>query len=484
MTKIFDFFKKNTDISIIIIVGTLLRVRELTRYEMWFDEAYTGILMHAPRDIFINELQRDVHPPLFNLLMKGWTTLVGTNDVTLRLLPALFGIATIYLTYLAAKKLFNKETGLFAAIFVAISPFLIGYSAEARSYSFYGFLAILALVFFAYKKWTLFFASLAGMLFTHYISVMFIVPFLGFYAITKFYNREKFTWGEVVAGLLFVGILLREVYGLMRQAGNGLNMDWIRDTSILNIPRSFMAYLFGVKVKMTGEDAVNNVNFYLNEYIWGGLILVGLAVLVGYFLYKYVYLERTLDNSKLNALFVMLAVLLPQVLLITTSVWFDKKIYVERYLLPAAIFFFIALAYLLYKSLTFEMNFFVIIFYILLLTSIQTPHYYSGMRETANRLASFGNEIIFVSPIDFTVARYYFLTYTPRTYETQGNLRLYDFTNPENKYIGWPFIYEDLSPQDFEQSIIVSPDENRVPQDYTHAEVTYDLGNYKIYQRR
>ena len=59
----------------------------------------------------------------------------------------------VWLVYLIASRLFDKRTGLIAALFAAINPFLIYYSQEARMYEMLAALA--ALLFYGLVRFIL-----------------------------------------------------------------------------------------------------------------------------------------------------------------------------------------------------------------------------------------------------------------------------------------------------------------------------------------
>jgi mannosyltransferase len=89
-------------------------------------------------------------PPLYYVLAWAWSKIFGTGEVGLRSLSALFGTLTVPLAYSAAATLgSSRRVALLAAAFVALNPYLIWYSQEARSYALMVLLAAWALVYFA-----------------------------------------------------------------------------------------------------------------------------------------------------------------------------------------------------------------------------------------------------------------------------------------------------------------------------------------------
>jgi 4-amino-4-deoxy-L-arabinose transferase-like glycosyltransferase len=89
------------------------------------------------------------NPPLYYVLAWGWAKAFGTGEVGLRSLTALFGAATVPVAFLIGRELASARAGLIAAALVAVSPMLIWYSQEARSYALLVFFGALALLFFA-----------------------------------------------------------------------------------------------------------------------------------------------------------------------------------------------------------------------------------------------------------------------------------------------------------------------------------------------
>jgi mannosyltransferase len=129
----------------ITALAAVLRFATISHQSYWIDESITvhelhlsfGGLMHSVR---VNETT----PPLYFVLAWLWAKVFGTGEAGLRSLSAVAGIATIPVTYLAARELVSRRAGLLAAVFCAVSPFMIWYSQEARSYMLFGFFCALS----------------------------------------------------------------------------------------------------------------------------------------------------------------------------------------------------------------------------------------------------------------------------------------------------------------------------------------------------
>jgi mannosyltransferase len=88
------------------------------------------------------------NPPLYYVLGWGWAKELGTGEVGLRSLSALFGAATVPVGYLIGRQLASRRAGLILAALIAANPMLIWYSQEARSYSLLVFFCAVSLFFF------------------------------------------------------------------------------------------------------------------------------------------------------------------------------------------------------------------------------------------------------------------------------------------------------------------------------------------------
>ena len=69
--------------------------------------------------------------------------------MSLRALSGLFGVATVPVAYAATAVLATRRAGLVVAALVAVNPFLIWYSVEARPYSLFALLGAVSLLCFA-----------------------------------------------------------------------------------------------------------------------------------------------------------------------------------------------------------------------------------------------------------------------------------------------------------------------------------------------
>jgi len=136
----------------ITAVGAVVRFATLGVQSYDHDEAVTAArILHPSLFTTMSEVaDSERSPPLYYLLAWLWSRPFGTGEVGLRSLSALLGTLTIPLAYLAAAELSRRKVvALLAAAFVALNPYLVWYSQEARSYALMVLFATAALYYFA-----------------------------------------------------------------------------------------------------------------------------------------------------------------------------------------------------------------------------------------------------------------------------------------------------------------------------------------------
>jgi len=138
-------------LATIVLLGGGLRFATLGLQSYRYDEAVTAIrVLHSSLfDTLSAVPNSESSPPLYYAVAWLWSRLFGIGEVGLRSLSALAGTASIIVIYLAASTLTTRRVGLIAAAIVAVNPFLIWFSQDARAYSLVFLLTCLSFLFFA-----------------------------------------------------------------------------------------------------------------------------------------------------------------------------------------------------------------------------------------------------------------------------------------------------------------------------------------------
>ena len=177
------------------------------------DELSTYFVVHGFGQGDVIDLVRSGQegtPPLYYLL--AWLTQgIGDYSEGLRVVPMLAGVASIPLTYLLGVRTIGRAAALVGTTLVALSPFLIFYSAEARGYS----LAMLMTVVSAlglvraleqnrWSWWGLYALGAAGAIYSHYTAVFVLIGQFGWALLAYPARRRQLLAATAVAAVLFV----------------------------------------------------------------------------------------------------------------------------------------------------------------------------------------------------------------------------------------------------------------------------------------
>src|SRR5919107_3578817 len=133
----------------LLMAGSLLLRMSGMEAGYWIDEGIAvGIASHDFLDI-PSTLVMDGSPPLYYLLLHAWMGIVGESEAATRALSLVFAVVAVPVAYWAGNAVFDRRTGVLAAIGVAACPFLTYYAQETRMYSLVVVLSLLASASFA-----------------------------------------------------------------------------------------------------------------------------------------------------------------------------------------------------------------------------------------------------------------------------------------------------------------------------------------------
>jgi len=135
---------------VLILVGaSFLRIYDLGKENIWMDEGFT--LETAGResigDVVDNTYILEINPPLYYGFMHYWIKL-GSSEFFLRLPSAIFGIISVFLMFVLARKIYNEKAGLAAALIMAVSLINVLYSQEMRVYTWFVMLVLGSSIYF------------------------------------------------------------------------------------------------------------------------------------------------------------------------------------------------------------------------------------------------------------------------------------------------------------------------------------------------
>ncbi len=267
----------------IIVIGAILRFCNLDLKPLWLDEVITAIFslgkeytdvpldvvfpLEQLQDIFTyqpgvscpqiaqNIATQSTHPPLFFCWMYswlGWMSPLGENWVTkLRSLPALFGVGAIAAIYYVNRLAFSKLAGLTAAMVMAVSPFAVHLSQEARHYTLPMLLITLSLLglvqiqqdifqgqkirFWVWLVWTI--TNIIG-LYVHYFFILALVAEIGTLLILIYWYRkhilnQRQTWLALIISISTVALSFLPWLPVVLSAYNRPETEWIDPPNVI-----------------------------------------------------------------------------------------------------------------------------------------------------------------------------------------------------------------------------------------------------------
>lgn len=241
----------------IVLLGLIVRLNQLDGQSLWLDEI---VDYFTSKQDFLSMLAgvRE-HPgglPLHYCLEFIVIRLIGTNEFSLRLIPAVLSTISVWASYILAREIFpsRKTVGYLTAILMALSIFQIRYAQEARFYSLFVLLALLQWIAF-YRvlrlrtnvNWVVYVGVTILAVYTHYFTFLILgchcVYFIGLYMAERFYYKNnvvelwidarKMVLSTIIITLVFLPCLL--VYSSKESLHNSFQFTWSLLPSILRL---------------------------------------------------------------------------------------------------------------------------------------------------------------------------------------------------------------------------------------------------------
>ncbi len=340
-------------IVLILLVGTAVRIYNLTAISLWHDEAFSALLINYPWHEMLARIGLDVHPPIYYIALRLWADIFGHGLGSLRGFSALFGVGTIWASYLFMRTAFkNEKLALTAAFLIAINPFQIQYVTEARMYTFGAFFVMLSAYlvvkaleaqkkYFEYKTemkdtsgrvsdmvwlyWFLFALTTSVTMYTHYylfFSVLAIGLFV-VYDLIKTYGWKLSAYRYAFLSYVLVLVLyIPWLQTFLFQFHQVQENYWIPKITKWSVPLTNWKMLAGASADASKQTTQ---------------IMISLGVLFTiYMLYRVFKKHTTVYKSM-----VVFGLIVPFLGALALSV--RQSIYLDRYFLFAALFYTFAL---------------------------------------------------------------------------------------------------------------------------------------------
>lgn len=209
----------------IIFLALVLRLINLNQ-SLWLDESisFFAVKNYGFSGLLTKFIVGDVHPPLYYLLLKLWTSVFGYTEIALRVPSVIAGVLAVYVIY--------KIGGKLPAIFLAINPLAIYYSQEARMYSLAMLFVTCSAYFFLKKRNKPFLLFFLLAVYTDYLPWLMLPVFLPQSLVTLVFLLP---WLPILWQQLQASLILAQNYPLWGQVVGGSSLK-----SLFLVPIKFV----------------------------------------------------------------------------------------------------------------------------------------------------------------------------------------------------------------------------------------------------
>jgi hypothetical protein len=198
------------------IYGLALAISILTwfiaiRSPLWLDETISFFQINGR---FSEIMARQGWPavPVYSYFLWPWAKVMGTSEVALRIPSVLAMLGAVYLLYLAARQLFDRDVALIAAVVFCLHPVILSASIDVRPYAF-GALAITASILALFhlrhndSNWLAFLFGLlaASIAYFQFLFVVMLPALALCFVVLKIGNR-KTLWRQLAVALVAFAI--------------------------------------------------------------------------------------------------------------------------------------------------------------------------------------------------------------------------------------------------------------------------------------
>jgi hypothetical protein len=231
------------------LVGAVLRFATLDVQSIWLDESATLLLVHRGFGGMLSHLaSSESTPPLYYVLVWGWTKIVGAGPLGFRSFSALAGTLTIPVLYAAGRQI-SPRAGVWAGVLAVVDPAMYYYSQEARAYALLILFAGLSFLLWqralrepSTRNLAYWSGASALAVLTHYFAAFLFLP----EAILLIRRLEWRTVRAPIGAVILTGLALSPL--AIRQRSDG-KASWIEGSSLVSrvgeTGKQFLVGLYG-----------------------------------------------------------------------------------------------------------------------------------------------------------------------------------------------------------------------------------------------
>jgi hypothetical protein len=260
----------------IFTAGLILTLHGITHESIWFDESYTAAAVtHSFAGVIANTVD-DVHPPLYYVMLKIFTSFFGHSVFALRLFSVLGLCALAPLAMGPIKKIFGASSALIYMVIVFFTPISLSVGQDARMYTWACFF-VTGAVLYGYMavrdggkaNWRIFTVFALASVYTHVYALLEMALLYAILAVHIARNdRRKAVPFLISAASVFL-LFLPWLFVLVRQAGAVIREFWIPRTTLHSVIEA-LYYPYGTKFSTIGDSVAGNVGL-LSAVVFTGI---------------------------------------------------------------------------------------------------------------------------------------------------------------------------------------------------------------------
>ena len=277
-------------IFVILLTAVALRFYKIGSQSLWIDEVYTFMNSSGPLSEVIFEPRTEYKTPPLYYMIEHFALQFGNGELVLRFPSVIFGSFSIILFYLVLSSLFDGKTSILGTIMMAISPFHVWYSQEARAYALLLFLSLLSIyLFLKLLKNPLnpfvavgFIISTALSVYCHTVAIS-LIGFMTLYLTVTVSSEERLTWLIIFGGIVL--LIVPAAYSIRAIMVNAKPVSY-ESLNALPIIYAFYAFASGYSLGPTLAELhmPDRVSYVVSNFqiILPIMILVFLLLALGF----------------------------------------------------------------------------------------------------------------------------------------------------------------------------------------------------------
>jgi len=279
---------------IIIAVALFLRLWHLGDQSLWIDEATSYLQNNGTLADTLAEAR--LHPLDFPLdrLFQNLVAARPPDEFLFRLPAALFGVLAVPLTYAFTRSMWGNRAGLLAAGLLALSPYHIRYSQEARNYSSFLVLHLLCLILLIHARrkptagrWLAYAGAASLMLYDHLYAFIALGLQLGLHTLYTGLEWLRSNWNESSSKLPGFRLVLQHAFSLI--FAGVLFLPWVllvftKEESVVNLVRSAGSLRAPSAIQFDFDLLLRMLRWFINNANSDSLLMIlmiGAALIAG-----------------------------------------------------------------------------------------------------------------------------------------------------------------------------------------------------------